>query len=144
MNNKKAYKRCFEGADTKALQHYTTHTLINNKPDIVIINVGSNNMRRDKPVCIADDIIGIASQCKKYGVNQVLISGLTPQIGSQKKIDELNSILESRQEECEYSFIQNQNILASEHLWRDKVHLNDAGLALLANNFLKALNDGPS
>ena len=141
LNNKKAYKRCFEGADTKALQHYATPTLTNNKPDIVIINVGSNNMRRDKPVCIADDIIGIASQCKTYGVNQVLISGLTPQIGSQTKIDELNSILESRQEEWKYSFLQNQNILASEHLWRDKVHLNDAGLALLANNFL---NDGPS
>ena len=51
FNNKKAYKRCFEGADTKALQHYVTHT-INSKPDIVIINVGSNNMRRDKPVCM--------------------------------------------------------------------------------------------
>ena len=60
IKNKKAYKRCFDGADTKALHHYAIHTLTNNKPDIVIINIGSNNMRKDKPISIADAINNIS------------------------------------------------------------------------------------
>ena len=59
IKNKKAYKRGFDGADTKALHHYAIHTLTNNKPDIVIINIGSNSMRKDKPIWIADEIIKI-------------------------------------------------------------------------------------
>ena len=73
LKNKKAYKRCFDGADTKALHHYAIHSLKYNKPDIVIINIGSNNMRKDKPILIAEEIINIVMLCKRYGVNEILL-----------------------------------------------------------------------
>ena len=69
------------------------------------------------------------------------MAGITPRQGCQSKIDELNNLLECKQPEFQYTFINNENILPSEHLWRDKLHLNDAGLSILANNFISILND---
>ena len=77
LNNKKAYKRCFDGGDTKALLHFALYVLENDKPDIVIINVGSNNMRKDKPVTVAEDIITLVDLCKKQGVGQTFVSAVT-------------------------------------------------------------------
>ena len=76
IKNKKAYKRCFDGADIKAL-HYAIHTLTNNKPDIVIINISSNNMRRDKPISKADEIINIVTLCNSCGVHEILVRSNT-------------------------------------------------------------------
>ena len=141
IKNKKAYKRCFDGADTKALLHYAIHTLKKNKPDIVILNIGSNNMRKDKPTSIADDIINIVSLCKSYGVKEIFVSGVTPRYGCQTKINELNSMLGIKQVESNYRFIKNENIMPTSHLWREKVHLNECGLTILVNNFINILND---
>ena len=141
LKNKKAYKICFPGCDTKSIHHYALHTLKKDKPDIVIINVGSNNMKTDKPITIAEDLISLTEVCKTHGVGKVYISGITPRHGYQTKIDELNNILEGKQVNYHYSFIKNDNIVPNEHLWRDKIHLNDAGLDKLANNFLYVLNN---
>ena len=130
-----------DGADTKALHHYALHTLQTSKPEIVKINIGLNNIKKDKPITIAEDIISLATVCKSYGVQKVFVSGITPRYSYQTNINELNNILEGKQVEYGYFFIKNVNVLAHEHLWRDKVHLNDAGLDMLANNFLDILND---
>ena len=55
------------------------------------------------------------------------------------KIDELNKLLYEKQREFEYKFIENDNIISSDHLWRDNIHLNK-GTSALANNFIYALN----
>ena len=112
---------------------YAIHTLTNNKPNILIINIGSNNMR--------NEIIKIVTLCKSYGVNEILVSGVTPRHGCQTKIDELNTILEIKQDEFNYRFIKNENIMPALHLRRDKVHLNEYGLNVLANNFINILHD---
>ena len=41
----------------------------------------------------------------------------------QTNINELNTILEIKQDEFNYRFIRNENIMPALHLWRDKVHL---------------------
>ena len=116
---------------TQEIHHRATHTLQNDKPDIIIINAGSNNIKTDKPVTILEDIANIVITCKKYGVTEVFVSSLTPRLGCQSKIDELNKLLYEKQREFEYTFIKNDNIISSDHLWRDNIHLN---------NFIYALN----
>ena len=38
-----------------------------------------------------------------------------------------------------FSFIENDNISAA-HIWRDKLHLNENGTIVLANNFIQRVN----
>ena len=59
-----------------ALHCYAPHTLQTNKPDIVIINVGLNNIKKDKPIAIAEDITSLAIACKSYGVEEVFVSSI--------------------------------------------------------------------
>ena len=141
LRKKRAYKKCFDGANTKGLLHFASYVLENDKPDIVIINVGGNNMSKDKPIIVADDIMDIVHLCKMQGVEQTFVSGVTPKHGFQTKINELNRLLEGKQNESDFIYIDNTNILSSEHLWRDRVHLNDSGIAKLADNFITALNN---
>ena len=75
------------------------------------------------------------------GVEQIFVPGVTPRHGLKTKINELNRLLEGKQNESDFIFIDNTNILSSEYLWRDRVHLNDSGIAKLADNFITALNN---
>ena len=59
LRKKRAYKKCFNGTNTKDLLYFASYVLENDKPDIVIINVGGNNMSKDKPIIVADDIMDI-------------------------------------------------------------------------------------
>ena len=118
-----------------------THTLKKDKPDIVILDAGTNNMKTDKPITTAEDLISLSKVCKTHEVGKVYISGITPRHGYKTKIDVLDNILEGKQVNYHYSFIKNDNIVPNEHLWWDKIHLNDAGLEKLANNFIYVLNN---
>ena len=102
--------------NTQEIHHYAMHTLENDKPDIVIINAGSNDTRNEKPIVIAENIINIAILCKNYGVNQVFVPGITPRREYQTKIDDVNDLLRNKQHAFNYVFIKNENIIASEHL----------------------------
>ena len=60
LKNKKAYKLCFPGGDTKGIHHYALHTFKKDKPGIVILNAGANNMKTDKPITTAEDLISLS------------------------------------------------------------------------------------
>ena len=47
-------------------------------------------MRNDKPISIEDEIIKIVTLCKSYGLNEILVSGVTPRLGCQTKMNEVN------------------------------------------------------
>ena len=71
--------KSFPGATIKQLHHYSLPTLQDEKPKVVIIHVGindllSNNVTPEKQ--IADEIISIGNTCVKNGVEKVLISSL--------------------------------------------------------------------
>ena len=86
-------------------------------------------------------LITLVTLCKSYGVNEILVSGVTPRHRCQTKINEFNTILEIKQDEFNYCFIKNENIMPALHLWCDNVHLNEYGLNLLVNNVINILND---
>ena len=139
INNGHAYKKVFPGATPKELYHYCTHTLITDNPDTVIINVGTNCLGTLDAANIANDIISIVSRIQSYGVNNVYVSELAYRPQFQQIIYEVDNILRIHQGFHNYVLICNDNIKSC-HLWRDKIHLNDDGIMILAKNFVSAIN----
>ena len=84
----------------------------------------------------------IVEKCHHYGVNEIFVSGLTIRPYYQDKIKELNNLLKANEQEFNYKFIDNSDIV-ERHLWKDNLHLNEQGTINLACNFLDALNKLP-
>ena len=76
FDNAKSFVRYFSGAKTEDLHDYIIPSLLKEKPDTVIIHVGSNNITHrifedfnaDK---LADEIIDIGKMCTQYGVTDL-------------------------------------------------------------------------
>ena len=81
FGNAKSFVRYFSGAKTEDLHHYIIPSLLKEKPDTVVIHVGSNNITHrifedfnaDK---LADEIIDIGEMCSQYGVKDVIFSSI--------------------------------------------------------------------
>ena len=135
-----AYRKTFEGATSNELAHYSVLTLIKDKPDIVIINIGANDLYEMEANHIYENIMKIVDLCKSYGVNEIFVSGLIFRQSHQQKVSEVNNFLFLNQVANDYIYIDNEKI-GMEHLWNDKIHLNKTGTIILANNFINILND---
>ena len=137
INKGYAYRKTFEGAKSHELAHYCILTLLNDKPDIVIINIDLNNL---ESINIIGNIVNIIDICKSYGVNKVYVAGLTYRENHQKKVCEVNDFLRHWQFTNDFKYIDNDKI-GKVHLWNDRIHLNKSGTIILANNFIGALNN---
>ena len=125
----KSFVRYFSGAKTEDLHHYMTPSLLKEKPDTVVIQVGSNNITHrifkdfnaDK---LVDEIIDIGKMCRQYGVKEVIFSSIFVKnsIKLGKKISQVNGALTQKCEENGFHFVSNGNILRK-HLCKDGVHL---------------------
>ena len=82
----------------------------------------------------------IAELCNKADVKEIYISGITCRPGCQNKIDSINEMLKSNATIADYIFIDNKDIKQDKHLWKDRVHLNNDGLIILADNFINTIN----
>ena len=82
ISEPRVFDRYFSGAKTEDLHHnlqYIIKSLLKEKPDTVIIYIGSNNITNrifedfnvDK---LADGIIDIGKMCRQYGVKDVIFS----------------------------------------------------------------------
>ena len=77
LRNDKAYFRSFSGATSKQLDHYMINSLIDDKPDAVIIPVETNGILYNVSYeDIAQNIIKIGSNCKSHSLNYVFISSI--------------------------------------------------------------------
>ena len=77
---------------------------------------------------LANNIINIGLNCKKHGVRKVFISSMLV-----KKNPKLNPVIRSVKDQllelCEingFLFINN-DMITTDHLWRDGIHLQDIG-----------------
>ena len=143
----KAIIKPFPGATANEIDHYILPHLKTILPDIVIVNAGSNNISRGRVLKqsneeIVEELLKIGLTCRENGVNRVIISGLCYRNSTSlnRKINDINIILRNRCSEIKFEFIDNQNIQVDCHLWKDGLHLNDEGIEILANNYLKHLN----
>ena len=143
VKNGHTFRKNFPGATPNEVAHYCTYTLNEEQPDAVIVHVGTNALVKDDTCKIAEDVLKIVEICKNYGVNTVLVSGITYRSQFKEKICEINNFINARQLVNDFIFINNENINERD-IWKDKVHLNDKGIVKLANNFIKSINSAHS
>jgi lysophospholipase L1-like esterase len=137
----------FPGTTARQLAYHMIPYISEEAPDVAILHVGTNNLSPglNKPqqtaTEIANEIIRIGDTCKKYGVNDILISSLTirKNFSLRKRVAEINNILQEKCTERGYVYIDNSNVIY-DHLWDDGIHLVESGKAVLANNFIFAVN----
>ena len=136
-----AIKRSFPGARTKQLMYYIEDIPNEENLHRIIINVGTNNLSDQNQTEneIMMEIIEIAKKCHQYGINEIFIAGLTIRPRYDKQINIINNLLKENATKFNYRFIDNTDIM-EKHLWKDKLHLNEQGTIILANNFLHFLN----
>ena len=89
----------------------------------------------------AVDIIETAQICKDRGAKTVFVGGVPERryVYSRERCVKLNRELAELCEHNGFIFIDNSNIRPMEHVDSDRVHLNDRGSEILAENYLSAL-----
>ena len=133
----------FRGATINRLDHFITPVLEDDRLDIMIIRVGSNDITHNSinntdAKRISKRIVNITKKYLLYGVKEVIISSIF--IKSQFKLTritrQVNDHLrdECRSDKC--NFISNDNI-TNECLWKDGLHLNNQGTYMFASNLVK-------
>ena len=142
LDNAKSFLRHFSGAQTEDLHHYIIPSLLKEKPDTVVIHVGSNNITHrifedfnaDK---LADEIIDTGKMCRQYGVKGVIFSSsfVKNSIKLGKMISQMNGAVTKKCEENGFHFVSNGNILRK-HLCKDGVYLTDEGTNIFAGNIV--------
>ena len=110
-------------------RYYIIPSLLKEKPDTVVIHIGSNNIthrifedfKADK---LADEIIDIAKMCRHYGVKGVMFSSIFVKnnIKLGKMIAQVNGAVNKKCDESGFYFVSNDNILRK-HLCKDVLHL---------------------
>ena len=77
------------GANSKQLDHCIIRTLVDNKPDVVLLCVGTNDIiSKSNDTELANNIINFGLNCKNHGVIKVFISSILV-----KKYLKLNPII---------------------------------------------------
>ena len=68
-----AYRKQFPGATSHGIAHYSIPTLINDKPDTIVIHAGTNDLRNTGKEEIVDNIMNIVGTCQKYRVTNICV-----------------------------------------------------------------------
>ena len=135
----------FGGAKIEDMEHYIIPNLEQNKPDVVVIHVGSNNISYNKlnvdPSVLAEKIINIGNNCIKYGVEDVVISSIfvKESVELSAYIRKVNDELRDLCYKHKLHFVSNDNI-TRKHLCGDGVHLVNEGTSILGGNIVSFIN----
>ena len=144
----------FHGGKARHIKHQISTHLDEEWPDIVVIQCGGNDLptsrQNPKPILeIANHIMDIVEVCRTYDVKEIIVCSVLPreQAFLQLRRKELNDVLR------ELCFVQNvhfldndrqmvkeRNIVLSQHIDGDGVHLNGEGSDLLRDNIVDLLN----
>ncbi len=138
------------GGKVNSLYRLMHQKMEKEQPDIVIFQAGGNDLssttRTSNPVssiALANGIMAAGRACAKPGVT-IGISSILPRADFhlQLKRQEINTLLQGMCVKNNFAFIDNSNIVLSEHILEDGVHLNNVGTELFSSNLLKFLNEG--
>ena len=117
----------FHGKKARHFKTYVRAHLPEEKPDVVLIQAGGNDLPTKSTVLeIANDIIEAGIVCKQMGASKVLISSVLPRrdFHLQLKRHDLNNVLKSLCEVNNFTFIPNSKMVLSQHISNDAlVHL---------------------
>ena len=123
------YHKTFSGINSAHMNHHIIPTLLEDKPDIIIVHVGINDrLNRFHQGQIIKNVQQVYVTCKNFNVNQVIILGIL----SCKRADNsviVNHINENVKVELTtkgYQFLGKGNIKL-DNLCRDGLHLGEIG-----------------
>ena len=124
------------------MNHYITPSLVDDKPDALIMHVGTNDvLNKLNHEDITRNIISIALSCRKYGVNDFAISSVS--IKKNRNLNVLvrrvNDLLYDLCAKNGFGFISNE-MITTDYLWKDGIHLLDLGTNILSSNFIEFVN----
>ena len=142
LRNCNAYFCLFSGATSKQLDHYIIPSLVDDKPNAVIIYLGTNdilcNARHED---IARNIIRIGSNCKSRGVNDVFISSILvlKSLTLNPFIRRVNDMLRDLCVINGLGFICNS--ITKKYLLKNGIRLQDLGTSISGNNFIEFVNN---
>ena len=130
----------FSRSTTEDMKTYIQPSL-KRDPDLVIINVGTNDLGSSQdPETIAKNIIDIAKN-STTNKNEILVSSIVPRRDNLNgKGCQVNNILQKLCVEINFVNVNHGNINPQQHWNYDGVHLNTAGSKILAEKFILALS----
>lgn len=135
--------RAFNGSTVEAMTHYIKPSL-EEKPDQLILHVGTNNIQSSSPTKLAEDIIQLANSAKKSLPEcSIAISSLTVRSDRPNNKSNVIKTNEHLAKLCKRSkfleFIDNSDVDQS-CLNEGGLHLNRKGTSVLAKNLIQFIN----
>jgi len=131
------------GMKTGRLSKYADIVLAEEKPDLVVISIGTNDIHETcNPDYIANEIINVGILSKKHGVKKVFITAVLPRksFKLRKLINQVNDILIGLCHVHDFVFIKHQANITLKHLNEGGKHLNHDGVRLFASNIVDCVN----
>ena len=138
----RSWRQSYQNDFNKKLR-YIIPTLIDDKPYTIIIHVGTNDiLNHANHEYIAQSIIIIGLDRKNNSVKEVLTSSVLVKKNPNLVtiVCRINDMLRDLCENNGFSFICN-DVITTNYLWKNGVHLQDMGTHVLSNTFLKFLNN---
>uniref|UniRef100_A0A7M5X0H8 SGNH hydrolase-type esterase domain-containing protein n=1 Tax=Clytia hemisphaerica TaxID=252671 RepID=A0A7M5X0H8_9CNID len=123
------------------MKHYVVPTL-EQKPDLVILHCGTNDLRTKEPNEISKNIVDLARTVSEQSENTgVVVSGVIRRGDELNgKVLKVNEILEKLCNECNIGYINNGNNDPEKHLNKSRLHLNIDGTNKLESNLRNLIN----
>ena len=133
----------FPGATIEDMVDYAK-PISRRKPKTIILHVGTNNLKADRPKQIKQKIVNLVDNIKSEHTSvQIAVSSVVHRKDQQSlndKIDQVNSLLASCCQQKNWDFISNNNI-GEDCLNRSGLHLNRRGVYHLVSNLRDYINE---
>ena len=133
--NNRVYVKAFPGATVDDMNDYVK-PIVRKQPDNIIVHVGTNNLRDDEPNAVADKIVGLCEYIESNHPScKIAISELTVRRDDLEHARrQVNKALSSFCRSRDWAFIRHNDI-TDQQLNEKGLHLNHAGVSVLAKNF---------
>ena len=127
----RVYVKSFSGANTNQLDYYVVPLLVDEKPNKVVIHIGSNdivkfNYNSFSAEELAHRIINIGLKCRSFGVSNIAVSSNLKRSGFNinQVIYQVSNILKRICRINDFSYICS-DLVNENYLWKDGLHLTN-------------------
>lgn len=135
----------FNGTNIKRLGHFISPNLVDERPNIDLINIEYNDITHttvDQIVMkdIMNRLVNVGKKCLSYSVKEMMILSIfmKKQFKLTRAIRHINDLLRHKFKRIiinNFHFMNNDNI-TRETLWTDGLHLNNDNTHVFASNLV--------